>query len=401
MWDLEYFLLFGIPDNKIELIKGRSRWAFPFRSRDEAESHFTHWLEAVARWKQAEVPLVRKRGNSWKANFHGIRMELYPRPVEMRLPIDLEAFHAFYSTFWDARMWPGAPAARHCGWLAGLDHQDVQMQLWVLFGELCKSHGGQHSGRVAIALSDSAAVEPDQYYYSGSRQECMIDGDYFCGVPDLIAEVLAPCSYVVDRGPRMELYRRSGVPHFWLLDPDTETVEIYELTDRRYRHVATYRAGEQFTPLLFPGSVIPVDRLFDTQNKRHGDRFSAREPDPRSEWLIAADKPIGLEYFFLFGHPDRRWEIWGNKAPSVLAFGSAAEAKFRLEHFVKEACQWESKTVAAPVALGTDVDQVEVGRFKFTRSGKLVHLDVAVDARRFRELLTFCAKREAWDWGEE
>jgi hypothetical protein len=36
MWDLEYLLLFGIPNNKIELLDGRSRWAFPFTSRELA-----------------------------------------------------------------------------------------------------------------------------------------------------------------------------------------------------------------------------------------------------------------------------------------------------------------------------------------------------------------------------
>ena len=33
MWDLEYLLLFGVPNNKWEILDGRVRWAFPFLAR--------------------------------------------------------------------------------------------------------------------------------------------------------------------------------------------------------------------------------------------------------------------------------------------------------------------------------------------------------------------------------
>jgi hypothetical protein len=45
MWGLEYALLFGVPKNKPELIRGRTRCAFPFLERQQAEAHFTHWIE--------------------------------------------------------------------------------------------------------------------------------------------------------------------------------------------------------------------------------------------------------------------------------------------------------------------------------------------------------------------
>src|SRR5947209_8788296 len=75
-WDLEYALLFGVPGNKIELIDGRSRWAFPFVSREQAESHFAHWLQTLARWKGTEAPRVRKEGSRWQVAVGEISMEL-------------------------------------------------------------------------------------------------------------------------------------------------------------------------------------------------------------------------------------------------------------------------------------------------------------------------------------
>lgn len=100
-------------------------------------------------------------------------------------------------------------------------------------------------------------------------------------------------------------------------------------------------------------------------------------------------------------YPERRWEFWDNKARSVLAFGSAAEARARLDYFLTEACRWESLPRPKISPMADDVEQTEAGRFQLTRHGRLVFLDVAIDGRRHPEILTRWANRDAWDWGEE
>jgi Uma2 family endonuclease len=408
MWGLEYALYFGIPNNKLEIFDSRSRWAFPFMDRQQAEAHFANWLETLCRWKAvSEAPAVRKGRKHWKVKVQGIRLELAPLPIDLRIPIDFTAFDAFYHTFWRRDLWPAQAPGRETGYDHFLDHQDVQMNLWTLFGTFCEQYGGQHSGRVGIVLSDTAAVEPDQYYYAGSRNECMIEGDYFQGAPDLIAEVLSPPSRSLDCGPRKELYRRHGVPHLWLLDPPAETLVVYELVGRAYRQVGVYRCGDEFRPTLFPDRTVKVDDLFWTQIKRHrlhsprSESEPRPEPKPIAEWLVPPETRLGLEYLFFLGHPERRWEIWNNQAPSVLAFGSSQEAKVRFVHFLEEICRWEQAPVPTPASLEPDVEQAEVGRFQLTRRGRHVHLNLSVDARKYRELLTIWSKPEAWDWGEK
>jgi hypothetical protein len=85
----------------------------------------------------------------------------------------------------------------------------------------------------------------------------------------------------------------------------------------------------------------------------------------------------------------------------VLAFGSPREARARLGPFLEEAARWEQAPVPAAVAVGPDAEQAEVGRFRFTRRGRHVWLDVAVDARKYQDLLRVWSRREAWDWGED
>src|SRR5438105_4588357 len=92
-YGLEYALFFGVPDNKLELIHGNSRWAFPFLSRAEAETHFQQWLETFRRWKKVDTPTpIRKSEGTWQTEVSGIRMQLFPRPIEIHIPIACQAF---------------------------------------------------------------------------------------------------------------------------------------------------------------------------------------------------------------------------------------------------------------------------------------------------------------------
>jgi hypothetical protein len=412
-YGLEYALFFGVPSNKIELMDGTSRWAFPFLSRDEAEAHFQQWLETLRRWKQVDVPtpILKSEGKSlaqapgnWQAEVAGMRMELFPRPINIRIPIAWQVFRAFLDTFNRRDYWPGQPTGLETGWDSMCDDGDIRRHLWSLFSGLAHRHGGKHCGRVDIALAPWAGMAPDAYYYRNGRQDIMLKGDYFCAVPDLVAEVLSAPSRWLDRGPRMEVYRRAGVPHLWLVEPALETVEVYELHSQ-YELVARHGAGESFASPLFSGEQICVDTLFDTQSKRWPDdkdqNDEPADPDPPiPEWIIPQATKVGLEYFFHLGHPERRWEFWDNKARSVLAFGSAAEASSRLDYFVTEACRWESLPCPRISQMADDIEQTEAGRFQLTRRGRLVFLDVAIDGRRHQELLTRWSDREAWNWGK-
>jgi Uma2 family endonuclease len=402
MWGLEHALLFGLPNNKLELVDGRTRLVFAFRTRAEGEAHLQAWTETLRRWKNiAGEPVVRKGRRKWRMQLEPFNLTLYPRPIELRIPLDCDAMLTLESSFWRRDLWEQQPRGRESGWENRYHHHDVHLNLWVLFGDWCKRYGGYHAGRVDVSLTNSTNVAPDQVYFPASAKDCLRH-DYFWGVPELIAEVLSPATRTIDRGPRKNLYLRAGVPHLWLLDPEGETVELYDLRDGDYHLKAAYGAVQEFPSPLFPQEMVSVDGLFDTQWSRHPQwREGGDEVEPVPEWLIAPEKRLGLEYLLLLGHPERRYEIWNHRAPCVLAFGSPTEAKRRLAHFLEEAARWEQTALPRATALDADVEQAEVGRFRFTRRGRCVQLDVAVDARKYQELLPVWSDRAAWDWGEK
>lgn len=399
---LEYALFFGVPDNKIELLEGESRWIFPFLSRDEAEAHFDEWIETIRRWKQIESSVsIDEAGRNQRTDIGGIRIELFPRPIELRFPMEWDAFDALLHTFNRRDYWPDQPQGFETGWDSSLDDGDIRMNLWSMFREYCDRHGGQHSGRVDISLSPWAGVAPDAFYYGAAREEIMIEDDYFGAAPDLVVEVLSAPSRWLDRGPRKEVYRRARVPNLWLVEPILETVEVYELHGH-YELVDRYHRGDSFASPLFPGEEISTNAIFTTQSKRRKkEKLDDKVIEPVPEWILPPEAKIGLEYFFHLGHPERRWEFWDNKAHSVLAFGSGTEASARLDHLLTEACCWESLPRPKIAQLAAEVDQTEVGRFQFTRRDRLVFLELAIDGRRHHEILRRWADRHAWDWGEE
>ena len=209
------------------------------------------------------------------------------------MPMDLEVFDALYHSFWRRDLWPGQVPEVATGWESPQRHYDVQLNLWKLFGEFRRVFAGEHCGRVAIVLDDRNAVEPDQFYFQSRPDECMIEGDYFQGVPRLIAEVLSPSTRALDRGQRMEVYRQAGVPHLWLLDPETETVEEYTLAGRAYSRTGRHGPGESFRPALFPEISVAVDSLFDTQEKRHGRRWSSTDARTRAHVAVVPGSARG------------------------------------------------------------------------------------------------------------
>ena len=54
------------------------------------------------------------------------------------------------------------------------------------------------------------------------------------GAPDMIAEILAPCTMWNDCFVKYRVYEAAGVREYWIVDPDRHTVFVYKLENGRY-----------------------------------------------------------------------------------------------------------------------------------------------------------------------
>jgi Uma2 family endonuclease len=76
-------------------------------------------------------------------------------------------------------------------------------------------------------------VQPDVFYIAADRL-AIISERGIEGAPTLVVEVLSPSTAHLDRGRKMTLYAEHGVPYYWIVDPESRSIEAYALTGATY-----------------------------------------------------------------------------------------------------------------------------------------------------------------------
>ena len=114
-------------------------------------------------------------------------------------------------------------------------HQGVIIALGSRLYEHANARG---LGRVFIAptdciLSNVTVVQPDVFCIAADRL-AIISERGIEGAPTLVVEVLSPTSVRLDRDRKMKLYAEHGVPYYWIVDPESRSVETYTLTGAAY-----------------------------------------------------------------------------------------------------------------------------------------------------------------------
>ena len=115
-------------------------------------------------------------------------------------------------------------------------------------------------GEVVLAPMDvildpehALVVQPDLLFVSEARRA--IISNQIWGSPDLTVEVLSDTRRRHDRVVKLGWYRQYGVLECWLVDPDTERVEVVDLTSAA--HASRTFAGRQ----IVRSAVLPRLRL--------------------------------------------------------------------------------------------------------------------------------------------
>jgi Uma2 family endonuclease len=143
-------------------------------------------------------------------------------------------------------------------------HQEVTLNLAVLL----RAHvRGRALGRVFVSpidciLGDTSVVQPDIVFVEADRLDA-ISGRGIEGAPTLVVEVLSPSTAPIDRAVKLQLYARHGVPHYWIVDAESRTIEAHVLITGAYALEARLE-GPRPAPLppfadlaLDPASIWP------------------------------------------------------------------------------------------------------------------------------------------------
>lgn len=115
--------------------------------------------------------------------------------------------------------------------------------------------------KVLISLTRND-YEPDICFFNAATAATFQPDQMRFPAPDLAVEVLSASTEANDRGIKFEDYAAHGVAEYWLINPDTETVEQHRLSGNGYELVMKAQTGELHSSVI-PGFVIPVRAIFD------------------------------------------------------------------------------------------------------------------------------------------
>jgi Uma2 family endonuclease len=142
-------------------------------------------------------------------------------------------------------------------------HQEVLLALGARLLQFVDSHslGKVYVAPIDVALSMVDIVQPDVLFIARDRIQ-IVARKNVVGIPDLVIEILSPSSSRRDREEKLSLYQRFELPEYWIVDPDTETIEVYFYAESRLEKVEILKRGEQLHSRQIPGLVLEVTEVF-------------------------------------------------------------------------------------------------------------------------------------------
>ena len=101
-----------------------------------------------------------------------------------------------------------------------------------------------------LDLRQGHVVQPDLFVVPEVAIRNLLDWRNY-GVPSFIAEILSPSTGRGDRKVKRPAYQRAGVGEYWIVDPDSRTVERWQPADAR-PEICLVRAAWQPKPGIEP-----------------------------------------------------------------------------------------------------------------------------------------------------
>lgn len=120
-------------------------------------------------------------------------------------------------------------------------HQEISGELFGQFrdylkGKKCKVYAAPFAVRLFERNGNhpedvDTMVEPDISVVCDAGK---LDDIGCKGAPDFVIEILSPTTQRHDRVTKFNLYQQAGVREYWIVDPDSRSVQVFVLDGNRY-----------------------------------------------------------------------------------------------------------------------------------------------------------------------
>ncbi len=140
-------------------------------------------------------------------------------------------------------------------------HQDVVLKLGARLLAYCEARGGKvYVAPTDVFFSDVNVVEPDVLFVRAEHVG-KVERKFVRSAPDVVVEVSSPSTRRLELQRKLELYERFGIPEYWLVDLESDRIEVYRLQEGRYAKPLLFDRAEALVSPQVPGFAITVDDL--------------------------------------------------------------------------------------------------------------------------------------------
>jgi Uma2 family endonuclease len=150
-------------------------------------------------------------------------------------------------------------------------HQEISANLVFEFKRFtqkkpCKVYHAPFDVRLPnteTALADEevyTVVQPDIVVVCDPKK---LDKKGCIGAPDLIVEILSPSNSRNDIEDKFALYEHAGVPEYWIIHPEEETLIVYRLNnDGNYAFQHLYSNMARVSVGIFKHVIVDLSHIF-------------------------------------------------------------------------------------------------------------------------------------------
>ena len=144
-------------------------------------------------------------------------------------------------------------------------HQKISINLSGIVWNFLRTNplGKVYASPVDVVFSQEPpqVVVPDLVFVAAEHLSLITEKN-LQGVPDLLVEILSPTTATIDRRVKHSLYERVGVPEYWIVDPERNSVQVFRLSGGRYAPALEFGLGDRLETPLLPGLSIPLSDVF-------------------------------------------------------------------------------------------------------------------------------------------
>ncbi len=156
-----------------------------------------------------------------------------------------------------------------------VNHNLISFNIARIFNEYLKNKPCRaFNDGVDVFLTEDDRVIPDAMIVC-NKDIIKLDGIH--GAPDLAVEVLSPSTAKNDKGYKKDLYEKTGIKEYWIVDPNAQSIEAYLLCDGKYKLSGFYavfpsyykvtekereESKKEISVSLYSDFCIPLEEIF-------------------------------------------------------------------------------------------------------------------------------------------